>query len=235
MRKVPRNASAAEPSFSMAIGTIGDLGTKCSKAAHAKIPMAPRMRGRRVAADAHEYITPPCLYVSGNTRASGGHCHTHEIATRKMVNETMNIPIPIQSTFFRASSGCIGRCEVRKKATRTRLIPITGRQIQKIHLQVTLVVNPPPMTGPQQVPTSQTKLTYKIPIDRVRSVSKSAITTYVKARMPPPPVPCIVRPTRRDATLCAVPQMIVPTVNSASAVYIVALRTKALERLVKTG
>ena len=122
---------------------------------------------------------------------------THEIATRRIVKQGTKMAAPPQSNFFNASTGCRGRCGVRKKnAIRTRLILANGKQIQKIHLHVTAVVKPPPITGPQEVPRSHTRLMTAMPLARSRSESKSAITIYVIARNPPPPTPCVVRPTR---------------------------------------
>lgn len=63
----------------------------------------------------------------------------------------------------------------------------------------------------------------------------SDIITYVKVTKPPPPTPCMDRPTRRAATLFAAEARTVPTLKRNSAVRRTDLRPMMWENCAQVG
>jgi hypothetical protein len=92
----------------------------------------PIRSGTRVCQDDQEYITPP--HVNGIKRET---------------IDAMKKAEPNQSNLRAFSNILPGVCaSLRKRMIATVPAPIMGRLIQKIHLQLTLWANAPPISGP---------------------------------------------------------------------------------------
>lgn len=101
----------------------------------------------------------------------------------------------------------------------TPIAPMTqnGMFSQKIQRQSAFSAKAPPMTGPMTDPIAHIRLMIAIHFPRSRNVTRSAITTYVRATRPPPPTPWILLPTSMVAIFLATEATMVPIEKIMSA------------------
>jgi hypothetical protein len=133
---------------------------------------------------------------------------------RKLVKDATKRQEPIQSNFLSFSKTDPTLWLRRRHIGRaTKAMIIKGKFNQNIHLQFDFSAHAPPMTGPVTLPMAHCRLMSENHFPRSRSVTMSVTMTYVRATIPPPPIPWTDRPTRSVAELLATEAMIVPIVK----------------------
>ena len=92
-----------------------------------------------------------------------------------------------------------------------------------------------PMTGPATLPTAQVMAMIPTYLPRSLSGARSVMMTLESAWMPPPPMPWMVRPTRRTAKLWETAAMMAPAVKRVRAMRRIGLSPNTSEKEAKLG
>ena len=169
--------------------------------------------------DDHGNITPP-----------------HDTGIRNEVVDAVRRMAPAQSKCKSLLLRCPGGCSSRRqKGIVRKPRPQKGKFIQKIQRQVTFWAKAPPTTGPATDPTAQVRLWKPNHFPRSRKGTRSVMRTSVRERMPPPPIPWILRPTKREVRVWASAPTIAPTVKKRRATRSRGLRPSMWENEEKVG
>lgn len=145
----------------------------------------PSISGTRVRNEDHAYMTPP-----------------HQTGMRNEVVDRVKRKAPSQSkrrVLLATPPG--GRCSRRQYGSVRKPRPQKGRLIQKIQRQVVSCAKAPPIKGQVTDPSAHVRLWKPKHLPRSRRRTRSVIRTSVGEMMPPPPMPWMLRPIRRDVKL----------------------------------
>ena len=151
------------------------------------------------------------------------------------------------------ANGLVLECSLKNIGIITKPIPQNGMLIQNIHRYArvsivqmsrmfftrrtheTFCAKAPPMTGPVTVPIAHTALMKPNHLPRSRRGTRSVTRISVRTRIPPPPMPCRDRPSKRTVKLFARAAVIAPAVKSKRAASITGLRPEMWEKEAKLG
>lgn len=103
------------------------------------------------------------------------------------------------------------------------------------HRQLTSCAKPPPINGPVTLPIAHIIDRNPIHLPRSRSGTTSVMIISASARIPPPPTPWILRPTKISPNPFATAAMMEPIVKSTTASKSSGFRPKMLEKLANVG
>jgi hypothetical protein len=181
----------------MPLGIMGSLEKRHSQKPHKTTTTTPSSSGSSVWYDAHSYMTPPT-----------------EMPKSRIVVPAVKRKLPVQSkrpsfSIRPPRTGCVRR----KKWSSTMPMARMGRLSQKIQRHVDVLTMPAPRMGPMTVPMAHDAERPENHTPRCASGIRSVITTSDSARMPPPPMPWMVRPTRRTVKLLASAATMAPAPN----------------------
>jgi hypothetical protein len=138
----------------------------------------------------------------------------HEIPTTTLLTLEMKRRLPTQSIRSTASQNEIsGFDDLMQSGTDARTIPQAGRLIQKIHRNEAQSAKALPTTGPTTLPTTHAAGTKENQLDRCRQGTRVGNIIWTRVSIPPAPIPCENRPTRREVKLLARPHITDPTAN----------------------
>ncbi len=184
-----------------------------------KRPHSPSMSGTRVRKEDQANMMPP-----------------QEIGMRSEVLDAVRRIAPAQSKFWslliRRPEGC---CSRRKKGSVRKPKPQKGRFTQKIQRQLAFWAKVPPIKGPVTEPSAHVRLWKPNHLPRSRKGTRSVMRISVREMMPPPPIPWMLRPIKREVIFWASAQTIAPTVKKTRARRSKGLRPKRWESEAKVG
>ena len=161
----------------------------------------------------------PSISISKGTRVRKllqGNCTPPQVSPiRKLVKLAMKMKPPNQSTRSHFSlTELLLDLSLTATGTMARLKAQKGKLMMKTHLQDACCANSPPTKGPAIVPKAHMiciRLQY---LGRCRRGMISPNITMMRAMMPHPPTPWIVRPASSSVKFCDRQQRSVPTVKS---------------------
>ena len=150
----------------------------------------------------------PSMPISKGTRVRKplqGDCTPPQVSPiRKLVKLAMKMKPPNQSTCSSFSlTDLLLALSLTNRGTTTRLKAQKGKLMMKTHLQEACCTNSPSTKGPAIVPKAHmicVRLQYLG--RRCRRGMMSLNITMVRAMMPPPPTPWIVRPASSSVKSC---------------------------------
>jgi hypothetical protein len=143
---------------------------------------------------------------------------------------------PIQSKIFTSSRmGPTLWSRRRQMGMATRVMPQKGMLSQNIQRQVVSSTMAPPRIGPMTEPIAHWRLIIPNHFPRSCSDTISVVITYVNATIPPPPIPCIQRPTSKPVMSVVVAAIAEPTVKNISAAISTGFRPRICEKNAQGG